>query len=310
MRIFKDAATKLNILPHGLGVRARLATQGAGKHASSSGAGSKFGMSAGELVHVVETLKQKEGLLNLLTLLHFHIGSQVSQIKALEGAFREGANLYCELRELGATSLDTIDVGGGLAVRYDNTQASDSSADYDWQVYASTAVREFGDVCAKRGHPKPAIVTESGRALTAHHSMVIFDVEDTVSMSHGPADSSSRADQDENRAPQLRELHKVLQSIDAGRQSQGAEEQIKELQGALHESFCAGKMSLKERSEGDSLAQAALDRLQCDEVRRAAPTHQAMSNVSYFQSLNHVWTLGGIFRESCHSIFQTRRDDD
>ncbi|KAE8271767.1 hypothetical protein A4X09_0g613, partial [Tilletia walkeri] len=299
--IFSKVSRQTGLRPHKLGVRARLAAKGAGKHASSTGAGSKFGMGADELIHVLDTLRQQPALLESLCLLHFHIGSQVSSISALENAFREGAQLYCRLRELGATGLNTIDVGGGLAIKYDNTDTTDSSADYDWPSYARTAVRVFAEVTDQNGHPRPDIVTESGRALTAQHAMIVFDVEDTVSMQHGAVPEKqhellSREDV-QTSSPEVEELGALAFANASGHNNPDSksEDRINELHTQLQKQFAAGKISLVERGIADRLRLQALNQLKSASSNGLRPSHQAMINMSLFQSLNHVWTLHSIF---------------
>ncbi|KAK0531978.1 hypothetical protein OC842_003440 [Tilletia horrida] len=296
INIFTKVSQRIGLRPSNFGVRARLAARGAGKHASSTGAGSKFGMSADEIIHVIDTLRDDLGLLDSLSLLHFHIGSQVSSISALENAFREGAELYCRLRELGATGIDTIDVGGGLAIKYDNTDTSDSSADYDWLLYARTALRVFADVCDRNKQPRPHVVTESGRALTAQHAMIVFDVEDTVSMEHGAVPRTRRerlARQDSDTALSFPELEQL-----AALSVSPSQDQVEDVGKAYEEAqrrFTAGGMSLAERGRADRLRQKALDLVKPQAGRGQGPSHQAMINMSLFQSLNHVWTLRSVF---------------
>ncbi|KAE8240478.1 hypothetical protein A4X03_0g8514, partial [Tilletia caries] len=299
--IFSKVSQQTGLRAHKLGLRARLAAKGAGKHASSTGAGSKFGMSADELIHVLDTLRQEPALLESVCLLHFHIGSQVSSISALENAFREGAQLYCRLRELGATGLDTIDVGGGLAIKYDNTDTTDCSADYDWLLYARTAVRVFAEVTDRNGQPHPDIVTESGRALIAQHAMVVFDVEDTVSMQHGAVPEKQREllsrEDVEVFAPEVEELGAFAFSRDPDHDGTDAdrETRINELHTQIQHRFTSGDVSLAQRGIADRLRLQALDQLRSSSSKASRPSHQAMINMSLFQSLNHVWTLHSIF---------------
>ena len=167
------AAKKLNSRPQ-IGFRAKLNTQGAGKWVDSSGARSKFGLTAVEIVEGVELLK-KEGMLDCLQLLHYHIGSQVPSISSIKSSLKEGARFFTELYAMGA-ELKYIDVGGGLGVDYDGTGNSDSSINYSEQEYANDVVSTLQALCDEKGIPHPNIVTESGRALVAHHSVLVFNV--------------------------------------------------------------------------------------------------------------------------------------
>jgi arginine decarboxylase len=164
----------LGIQPH-IGVRARLTTRGAGKWVESTGDRSKFGLTAAEIVEAVERLRA-EGMLNCLELLHFHIGSQITAIRAHKDALREATRIFVGLHEMGAKP-SYIDVGGGLGVDYDGSQTNfHSSMNYSVQEYANDVVASIQEACDAKGVPHPDIVTEAGRAMVAHHSVLIFDV--------------------------------------------------------------------------------------------------------------------------------------
>jgi arginine decarboxylase len=167
------AAKKLNARPR-IGFRAKLNTQGAGKWVDSSGARSKFGLTAVEIVEGVELLRQ-QNMLDCLELMHYHIGSQVPNIQSIKSSLKEGARFYYELHKMGA-GLKYIDVGGGLGVDYDGTGKTDSSINYSEQEYANDVVSTLQALCDEKGIPHPHIVTECGRALVAHHSVLVFNV--------------------------------------------------------------------------------------------------------------------------------------
>lgn len=158
-----------------IGLRAKLNARGTGRWESSSGDRSKFGLTADEMLKVCDTLKSKD-MLDCLQLLHFHIGSQVSAIRNVKTALKEAARFYVELKKLGA-GLKYMDVGGGLAVDYDGSQTNfDASMNYTMQEYANDVVFQMLEVCDEAGVDHPHIVSESGRALTAHHSLLLFNV--------------------------------------------------------------------------------------------------------------------------------------
>ncbi|MCC6640708.1 MAG: biosynthetic arginine decarboxylase [Deltaproteobacteria bacterium] len=167
-------ARELGIRPH-LGMRARLTTKGAGKWVESTGDRSKFGLSAAEIVEAVERLGA-EDMLDCLELLHFHIGSQITTIRAHKDALREASRIYAGLHQMGARP-GLIDVGGGLGVDYDGSQTNfHSSMNYSVQEYANDVVSFIQEACEEAGLPHPDIVTEAGRSMVAHHSVLIFDV--------------------------------------------------------------------------------------------------------------------------------------
>jgi arginine decarboxylase len=165
---------ELDIRPH-LGIRARLSTKGAGKWADSTGERSKFGLSALEIVNAVERLRS-EDMLDCLELLHFHIGSQITAIRAHKDALSEASRILVGLYAMGAAPR-VIDVGGGLGVDYDGSRTNfHSSKNYSMQEYANDVVSSIQEACDEAGVRHPDIVTESGRAMVAHHSVLVFDV--------------------------------------------------------------------------------------------------------------------------------------
>ena len=178
-------AHELEIRPH-IGVRAKLWARGAGKWTASTGSRSKFGLTLSELVAAIDRLRSDD-MLDCLELVHCHIGSQITSIRAHKEALREVSRIYVGLRALGA-GITTIDVGGGLGVDYDGSKTDfHSSMNYSMQEYANDVVATLQDSCDEAGQPHPDIITESGRAMVAHHSVLVFDVLGVNEMaSNGP----------------------------------------------------------------------------------------------------------------------------
>lgn len=169
-----QVAAEIDVEPM-LGVRARLDTTGTGHWKTSTGERAKFGLSISQIVSMVHTL-QAAGKLHWLQLLHFHIGSQISTIRTFRSAIREGARIYAELQRMGAP-MSLLDVGGGLGVDYDGNASTDvSSVNYNLREYAHAVIGTVADVCAETGARHPDIVTESGRAMVAHHSVLLTDI--------------------------------------------------------------------------------------------------------------------------------------
>ncbi len=176
-------AAKYNVRPR-IGLRAKPSTQGTGRWESSGGMRSKFGLTVTELIQAVEYAKQ-HGMADCLTMIHFHIGSQVGDIRKVKAAVNELAHIYCELKKLGA-GLDTIDVGGGMGIDYDGSQSdSPSSVNYGVAEYAADIVYRVKSVCDTNSFPHPRILSESGRAMVAHSSLLIIDV---LGKTHFPSD--------------------------------------------------------------------------------------------------------------------------
>jgi len=181
-----EVARRLGIRPH-IGVRAKLTTKGAGKWMESTGDRSKFGLTATEMVMLVDKLRD-EKMLDCLELVHFHIGSQISAVRAIKDAMREASRVYVELARAGA-GLKFLDCGGGLGVDYDGSSTNwHSSVNYTMQEYANDVVAAIQEACeeAEIGHPD--LITESGRALVAHHSVLVFNILDVneVLVGHAP----------------------------------------------------------------------------------------------------------------------------
>ncbi len=183
-----QVSRRLGIRPH-IGVRAKLTTKGAGKWMESTGDRSKFGLTATEIVQLMDKLREAD-MLDCLELLHFHIGSQISSVRAIKDAMREACRIYVELARSGA-GLKFIDAGGGLGVDYDGSSTNwSSSTNYTLQEYANDIVGPIQEACEAAGLEHPDIVTESGRALVAHHSVLVFnilDVNEVLSGHSAPA---------------------------------------------------------------------------------------------------------------------------
>lgn len=171
-----EEARNLGITPL-IGVRVRLASIGAGKWQNTGGEKSKFGLSATQILRVVERLREAN-LLDALQLMHFHLGSQIANIHDIQLGMRECARYYAELRQRGV-NLQCVDVGGGLGVDYDGTRSRNfCSMNYSVQEYANNVVHALHEICVEQNLPPPHIITESGRAMTAHHAMLITNVID------------------------------------------------------------------------------------------------------------------------------------
>ena len=181
LKLIAKLGERLNVRPN-VGIRIKLASSGSGKWEDSGGDASKFGLTSSELLEALDFLKSK-GLEDCLKLIHFHIGSQVTKIRRIKTALREASQFYVQLHKLGF-NIEFVDVGGGLGVDYDGTRSAitGSSVNYSIQEYVNDSVYSLVDASEKNGLPHPNIITESGRALTAHHSVLIFEVLEATSL--------------------------------------------------------------------------------------------------------------------------------
>src|SRR6476646_3578103 len=182
--VLLQAAKDLDVQPMA-GVRIKLSSEGAGRWAQSGGERSKFGLSAAQVMKLIDRLRAADRL-DLLKLIHFHIGSQVTDIRYIKSALQEIARYYVELRRAGV-DIAYLDVGGGLGVDYDGTAStSHASVNYSLQEYANDVVYTIAEVCRDHGLPMPHLISESGRALTAHHALLLVKVIDVESQAQPP----------------------------------------------------------------------------------------------------------------------------
>ena len=181
LEVIAKAAKKLKVKPN-LGMRIKLASSGSGKWEESGGDASKFGLTSAELLEALQKLDDM-GMHNCLQLIHFHIGSQITKIRRIQTALREAAQFYINLHKMGY-DVRFVDCGGGLGVDYDGTRSSnsESSVNYTIQEYVNDCVYTFVDAADKNGIQHPNIITESGRSLAAHHSVLVIDVLETASL--------------------------------------------------------------------------------------------------------------------------------
>ncbi|MBW2665174.1 MAG: biosynthetic arginine decarboxylase [Deltaproteobacteria bacterium] len=239
-------ASELGIHPH-LGLRARLTTKGAGKWVESTGDRSKFGLSASEIVDAVERLRA-EDMLECLELVHFHIGSQITAIRAHKDAIKEASRVYVGLHQLGAAPR-FLDVGGGLGVDYDGSKTNfHSSKNYSMQEYANDVVAFIQEACDESGVPHPEIITEAGRAMTAHHSVLIFDILGVNEMLSGQAPKPVTEDDPKV----LQDLHHIWQTT-SKKNVQESYHDVLQLREETSSLFSLGYLDLHTRARSERL---------------------------------------------------------
>lgn len=181
LRLVTTVAKRLKIKPN-IGIRIKLASSGSGKWEDSGGDVSKFGLTSSELLEALDFL-EKNKMMDCFKFIHFHIGSQITKIRRIKNALREASQFYVQLCKMGF-NIEFVDIGGGLGVDYDGTRSSnsESSVNYTIQEYVNDSVSAFVDASDKNGLPHPNIITESGRSLTAHHSVLVFEVLETATL--------------------------------------------------------------------------------------------------------------------------------
>jgi arginine decarboxylase len=293
------ASRELGIRPR-LGVRARLAARGDGLWIESSGDRSKFGLPVREIVQVVERLRG-EDLLDSLELLHFHMGSQITTLRAHRDALREAAQIFVGLRRMGA-GVELVDVGGGLGVDYEGARSeAASSMSYGLDEYAAAVVDALAEACRSQGLAEPDLVTEAGRALVSHASVLVFDVLDVDEMTSPPPRREPAAD-DDACVLGASALARDLRADMAAERYRAA----LELKEDVERRFSAGELSLEVRARFEGVYWESLARIA--EAARAldpappelAPLARTLAdtyygNFSLFQSLPDSWTLGQMF---------------
>lgn len=294
-----EEAARLNIRPQ-LGVRVRLASMGLGKWQNTGGEKSKFGLTAGQALKAVEKLR-KESWLDTLTLLHCHLGSQISNVRDIQRGLNEAGRYYAELHRLGAP-LRYVDVGGGLGVDYEGTGSrSDCSMNYSVQEYANNVVHTLWNVCTQQGLPQPNLITESGRALTAHHAILITEVIDHEAVPD-PTPTMPKAD-DPLILRNLWDVYYELPRNAAAEAYHDAAYWLSEAQSL----YIHGVLDLAQRAQAEQLYYAICHKVQ-PLLNPATRSHRELLdeltdklaaklflNFSVFQSLPDVWAIDQIF---------------
>src|ERR1022692_778739 len=283
-----------------IGIRARLLSKGAGKWAESGGENAKFGLSTVELLAATEMLKA-ENLNHCLKLLHFHIGSQVPDILTIKKAVQEAARFYTKLYKMGF-QIQYMDVGGGLGVDYDGSRSAfDSSTNYSLQEYTNDVVYYIADVCNAEKVPHPDIISESGRAIVAHHSVLIVEVFGAIEKIR-PGEFLKFGDNEHALVRELLDIRKNLCKLNKLEAYHDALERKED----AHNMFTLGVMELPDKGKIENLyweisqevvlsfkGQAYIP----DEIQKLEDSlgDQYLCNFSVFQSLLDHWALGQLF---------------
>jgi arginine decarboxylase len=289
-------AKELDIMPI-VGVRSKMTVKGRGKWESSGGDRAKFGLTISEIINAARYLEEN-GMADCLKLLHFHIGSQLTDIRAVKESITEGAMIYSELHRMGF-KLDYVDVGGGLGIDYDGSQSTnDSSRNYNMQEYVADIVYGMKQVCDLENVPHPTLVSESGRAITAHHSCVVTEVVGEIK-AHGTGVATLAVDGEHFLVSDMRELAEIIDKQNNLQEIFNDASQFKEQ--ALS-AFKLRVISLEELAKIETLYWQIMKTVQLrlkdaefvpEEMQELdfALSSQYLCNFSVFQSAADTWAI-------------------
>lgn len=300
LEIIATVAKKLNVKPN-LGIRIKLASCGSGKWEESGGDASKFGLTSAELLQALDIM-EKKGWHDCLKLIHFHIGSQITKIRRIQTALREASQFYINLHKMGY-KVEFVDCGGGLGVDYDGTRSSnsESSVNYSIQEYVNDCIYTFVEAADKNELPHPNLITESGRSLTAHHSVLVIDVLETASLPEMPEEFEAKPD-DHKLVKDLYDIWDNLSSRSMLEDWHDAE-QIRE---EALELFSHGIVDLKTRAEIERMYWSVAHEINVlaknikhvpEELKNLDKllADKYFCNFSLFQSLPDSWAIDQLF---------------
>ncbi len=300
LSLIAEAAKRIDISPN-IGIRIKLSSSGSGKWEESGGDQSKFGLNSSELLEAIDFLTRNK-MNDCLKLIHFHIGSQITKIRRIKNALREATQFYVQLTKMGF-DVEFMDIGGGLGVDYDGTRssASESSMNYSIQEYANDALSAIVDACEKNGLKQPNIITESGRSLAAHHSILVFDTLATTSLPQWNDKLEIGADDHEL----ARELYDIWDKLNQPRLFESWHDALQIREEAL-DLFNLGLLDLRTRSQIEklfwSIARevgeiAATMKHAPEELKKISKMlpDKYFCNFSLFQSLPDSWAIDQVF---------------
>ncbi len=299
LSLIAEVAKKVGVRPR-IGIRVKLAAKGSGRWEASGGDRSKFGLSTREVVEAINFLRAND-LLSCFELVHFHLGSQISAIRAVKNALREAGRFYVEICRLGAP-LKYFDAGGGLGVDYDGSQTNfASSMNYTTQEYANDIVFSLQEICDAGGVPHPTIVTESGRAVVAHHSMLVVDI-----LGVGEFDVGKAPEQVGNEASRVvKNLFETFREVSRKNVLESYHDALEYKEEAL-QLFNLGNLSLSERVVAEDIFWGVCQKLlkmvrdmrevpeELEGLERAL-SDTYFCNFSMFQSLPDIWAIDQLF---------------
>ena len=300
LKMLLRVANETGVCP-GIGLRAKLYTRGSGKWASSGGDSAKFGLTTSEIIQCVRLLREQKKE-KYLKLLHFHIGSQITDIKRVKNAMKEAARVYAKIHQLGLT-VEFLDIGGGLGVDYDGSKTRfESSMNYTVQEFANDVVYTVQTVCDEEGVPHPNLVTESGRMMTAYHTVLVTSIREEIETF---ADDQPEVTIDEDDPQVITELKGLCDDINGKNYFEYYHDAV-ELKDELHTQFNLGLISLEDRAKGEVLywevcaralreaEQTRTPNEEFEDVKRVLAA-KYLCNFSLFRSAPDSWAIGQLF---------------
>lgn len=298
--VIARTAKRLNVMPN-IGIRIKLASSGSGKWAESGGDASKFGLTPSELLEALRKIDEY-GLHDGIKLIHFHIGSQITKIRRIQNALTEAAQYYANLRKMGY-DIEYVDCGGGLGVDYDGTRSSnsESSVNYSIQEYINDCVYAFVDIANRSNIPHPNIITESGRSLAAHHSVLILDVLGVASLPEMPEEFEAKPTDHQL----VRDLYDIWCNISPKSMLEDWHDADQIREDCL-DMFAHGMVDLKTRAEVEAMYWSVCHEIDSmakrmkhvpDELRGMDTllADKYFCNFSLFQSLPDCWGIDQLF---------------
>jgi arginine decarboxylase len=284
-----------------IGLRAKLYTKGAGKWASSGGEAAKFGLTTSEILDCIRLLGEFQ-MTDLLKLLHFHIGSQITDIKRVKNAMKEAARVYSKIRNM-HIDIEYLDIGGGMGVDYDGSKTTfESSVNYGMQEFANDVIYTIKSVCEDENVPEPNLVTESGRVMSAYHALLVASIQDEIETF---ADDQPEITVTEDDAQVIMELKALCDDINSKNYREYYHDAL-DHKDELHTQFNLGLISLEDRAKGEVLfwevcarasrfaRVAKVQEEEFDDLKKILAS-KYLCNFSVFRSVPDAWAIEQLF---------------
>jgi arginine decarboxylase len=300
LKMIVRRAQETNVKPM-IGIRAKLYSKGSGKWASSGGESAKFGLTPSEMLECIRLLRENN-MIDSLKLLHFHIGSQITDIKRVKNAMKEAARVYSKIRQM-HIDIEFLDIGGGLGVDYDGSKTTfESSVNYTTEEFANDVIYTIKSVCEDENVPEPNLVTESGRAMSAYHAVFVMSIRDEIETFADDQPEVAVLDDDPQVIFELKELYDYINSKNYREYYHDALDHKDE----LHTQFNLGLISLQDRAKGEVLfwevcsraskfAQGAkIQEEEFDDLKKILAS-KYLCNFSVFRSAPDHWAIDQLF---------------